>query len=271
MNKAVAVFPSASKALSTLDRLADEIEHAPTLDVVDAIANAAAGYQRQFKPVSDVADRAGEVWISAEAKIGIELAKLPKAKGTRGQFRGKPKGEGPSGVSIKATPDETPSIIDIGLTHKRATRAQKLAAMPVAERNWHIEQLKEAGKGVTPNAVLSAARKEKKAEKKTAIAAAVFSETGPFDVVVIDPPWPVIKIDRDERPNQAEFDYPIMTIDELAAFWPQTIAAHVKDDCHNVLLDHAEISARSARTRRKMGLPLCADDGVAQARWFPAA
>ena len=45
---------------------------------------------------------------------------------------------------------------------------------------------------------------------------AIFSETGPFDVVVIDPPWPMQKIDRDERPNQAEFDYPIMTIDELA-------------------------------------------------------
>jgi hypothetical protein len=30
--------------------------------------------------------------------------------------------------------------------------------MPVAERNWHIEQLKDAGKGVTPN-VLAASRK----------------------------------------------------------------------------------------------------------------
>jgi hypothetical protein len=44
-------------------------------------------------------------------------------------------------------------------TKKRASRAKKLAAMPVAERNCHIEQLKEAGKGVTPNAVLAASRK----------------------------------------------------------------------------------------------------------------
>jgi hypothetical protein len=36
---------------------------------------------------------------------------------------------------------------------------QETAAMPVAERNCHIEQLKEAGKGVTPNAVLAASRK----------------------------------------------------------------------------------------------------------------
>lgn len=221
-------FPSASKALLALDHLADEIEHAPSLEVADAIANAAAGYQRQFKPVSEVADRAGEVWITAEAKIGAEIAKLPKAKGTRG--KGRPK----LGVAITDMPkkDDTPSIIDIGLTHKRANRAKKLALMSVAERNGHIERLKEAGKGVTPAAVLAASRQEAKKEKREVALKAVFSATGPFDVVVIDPPWPMQKIDRDERPNQAEFDYDVMTIDELATFWPERIATHIKDDCH---------------------------------------
>jgi len=39
--------------------------------------------------------------------------------------------------------------------------------------------------------------------------------TGEYDVIVIDPPWPMKKIDRDVRPNQVEFDYPTMTEDEL--------------------------------------------------------
>jgi N6-adenosine-specific RNA methylase IME4 len=223
MTKAVAVLPSASKALAALDRLVDEIELAPSLDVADAIANAAAGYQRQFKPVREVADRAGEVWVIAEAKIGIELAKMPKAKG------GAPYQKRSTGSNM-APVDAT--LKEIGVDKKRATRAQKLASMPTTERTAHIEQLKAAGKGVTPNAVLAAARKEKKSEKREAALKAIFSETGPFDVVVIDPPWPMMKIDRDERPNQAEFDYPTMTVDELASFWPQTIAVHVKDDCH---------------------------------------
>lgn len=50
---------------------------------------------------------------------------------------------------------------------------------------------------------------------------------GPFDVVVIDPPWPMEKIERDVRPNQVAFDYPTMTEDELAE---EDLRA--ADDCH---------------------------------------
>lgn len=51
--------------------------------------------------------------------------------------------------------------------------------------------------------------------------------TGKFDVIVIDPPWPMQKIERDERPNQVALDYPTMTEGELADM--QMPAA---DDCH---------------------------------------
>ena len=39
---------------------------------------------------------------------------------------------------------------------------------------------------------------------------------GVYDVIVIDPPWPMQKIERDVRPNQSEFDYPTMQEEELA-------------------------------------------------------
>jgi N6-adenosine-specific RNA methylase IME4 len=39
---------------------------------------------------------------------------------------------------------------------------------------------------------------------------------GVFDVIVIDPPWKMKKIERDVAPNQVEFDYPTMSEDELA-------------------------------------------------------
>jgi N6-adenosine-specific RNA methylase IME4 len=38
---------------------------------------------------------------------------------------------------------------------------------------------------------------------------------GVYDAIVIDPPWPMTKIDRDVRPNQTAFDYPVMSIQEL--------------------------------------------------------
>ena len=33
---------------------------------------------------------------------------------------------------------------------------------------------------------------------------------GEFETIVIDPPWPMTKIERDARPNQAGFSYPTM-------------------------------------------------------------
>ena len=50
---------------------------------------------------------------------------------------------------------------------------------------------------------------------------------GQYDVIVIDPPWPMKKIERDVRPNQSEFDYPTMDEIELAG-----IKMPAADDCH---------------------------------------
>lgn len=51
--------------------------------------------------------------------------------------------------------------------------------------------------------------------------------SGVFDVIVIDPPWAMQKIERDVRPNQAEFDYPTMSEEELAG-----LDIPAADDCH---------------------------------------
>jgi N6-adenosine-specific RNA methylase IME4 len=41
---------------------------------------------------------------------------------------------------------------------------------------------------------------------------------GTFRAIVIDPPWPMPKIEREERPDQdSEIDYPTMSLGELAA------------------------------------------------------
>jgi N6-adenosine-specific RNA methylase IME4 len=50
---------------------------------------------------------------------------------------------------------------------------------------------------------------------------------GVFDVIVIDPPWQMKKIERDVAPNQVEFEYPTMTLDEIKA-----LEIPCADNCH---------------------------------------
>jgi N6-adenosine-specific RNA methylase IME4 len=51
-----------------------------------------------------------------------------------------------------------------------------------------------------------------------------------YRAIVIDPPWPVQKILRDERPNQDTFDYPTMTLEEIASLPIRDLADD--DGCH---------------------------------------
>jgi len=103
----------------------------------------------------------------------------------------------------------------------------RLHKMPQTMKNKVIAKF-DAGKA---DSLADAVREQKRAEAKanlesietkTAKAAA-----GVYDVIVIDPPWNMKKIERDERPNQSEFDYPTMTEEELTDF-PIPAA----DDCH---------------------------------------
>lgn len=50
---------------------------------------------------------------------------------------------------------------------------------------------------------------------------------GVYDVIVIDPPWQMKKIELDVAPNQVEWDYPTMTINEI-----KNLEIPYADDCH---------------------------------------
>jgi N6-adenosine-specific RNA methylase IME4 len=51
---------------------------------------------------------------------------------------------------------------------------------------------------------------------------------GLYDVVVIDPPWPMQKIERDVAPEQVGFDYPTMALDEIAGLpIPHAVDCHL--------------------------------------------
>jgi N6-adenosine-specific RNA methylase IME4 len=56
---------------------------------------------------------------------------------------------------------------------------------------------------------------------------------GRYRCIVIDPPWPMPKIERDVRPNQYEhLDYPTMTLEQLADEQWLPVRTLADDDCH---------------------------------------
>lgn len=56
---------------------------------------------------------------------------------------------------------------------------------------------------------------------------------GRYRCIVIDPPWPMPKIERDVRPNQYEnLDYPTMTLEQLADESWLPVRTLADEDCH---------------------------------------
>ncbi|MCD8207063.1 MAG: ParB N-terminal domain-containing protein [Bacteroidales bacterium] len=50
---------------------------------------------------------------------------------------------------------------------------------------------------------------------------------GVYDVIVIDPPWPMERIESDARPHAVAMDYPVMDVEEIKA-----MDIPAADDCH---------------------------------------
>jgi N6-adenosine-specific RNA methylase IME4 len=72
-------------------------------------------------------------------------------------------------------------------------------------------------------------REENEAARQAILSNPIKIPDGKYQTIVIDPPWDMKKIERDNRPEQYDFDYPTMKEEELKEFDLESFAA---DDCH---------------------------------------
>jgi len=97
---------------------------------------------------------------------------------------------------------QTKTASDLGISRPAVVKAIKIATA--------IEKYPELAKETGGQTIL---RQYK--QKEVGI---VQVPQGKYRTIVIDPPWPVEKILREERPNQYDLDYPTMSIEEIKAF-----------------------------------------------------
>jgi len=95
------------------------------------------------------------------------------------------------------------------------------------ERDLGGTDVPKIGTNVTPAERREAVLRE---QLRLAQTAAVVPDKR-YGTIVIDPPWPMKKIEREVRPNQVEFDYPTMDYEALRAFRVK-VALLASDNCH---------------------------------------
>lgn len=124
------------------------------------------------------------------------------------------------------SPGKTKTLPD-GITKATSHQAQTLASNPEKVERA-ISEAMEAEKIPTPDMVYKLIKKEE-AEARVEDIRNMRTDfpDGKYDVIVIDPPWPMEKIERDVRPNQHALDYPTMTEDQLSL-----LKIPAADDCH---------------------------------------
>ena len=86
----------------------------------------------------------------------------------------------------------------------------------------------DSGKLSTDAAFKKVKRTEKKEANKSLKKDVPIPQGKYYDVIVVDPPWPMQKIERDVAPNQvSELDYPTMDIEEI-----EQLEIPSADNCH---------------------------------------
>jgi N6-adenosine-specific RNA methylase IME4/ParB-like chromosome segregation protein Spo0J len=184
----------------------------------------------------DASQRAA-AWKKREQVEGSYEAELKRqaeaeAKKSYVEHVGRPKKHEKSSQIVDSILEPEPSRNERRTAAKRAqsagTNRQYMAEIDfIHEKKPELVDEILEGKVSVPAAVRDLRRVEYREKLEDIRSVEVKTAQGVYDVIVIDPPWPMQKIERDVRPNQSEFDYPTMTEEELAA-----LSVPMAEDCH---------------------------------------
>lgn len=189
------------QALSRIEAAKRELSQAKDLSQIKKVrdqAQAIKSYIKAQRGSLELMNDASELKLIAERRAGELLE-------ARGEMRGKP-----SKLSQRET------ISHLGIDRNESSRWQAEATIPEKQFQGYIKECRQENEEITQAGLLRKVRAERTAEARETAGKLVIPK-GKFHAIVIDPPWPIEKILREERPKQIELDYPVMTIEEIKA------------------------------------------------------
>jgi len=147
---------------------------------VVAMAEAVQVYTKRVGATRETMNEAAEFRLDAEKHLGEIMEKTPKAKGTRGQLRGRK----PSGASKTEAPeDDVPTLAESGIDWKLSSRAQLLASVPKELYKAEIEKGKAGD--LNPNKVVKTLREAAQKNKRDAKRKSAAKTVGKIDQRII--------------------------------------------------------------------------------------
>lgn len=188
-------------------------------------AEAVRHFLKQQNCTIEIQNYANVFCIEAQIKLGEMLKEMPKNEGVRLAGR-----DGFGTTKTEAPKGQPPTYAELNINYKDASRCQQMAE----SKKEIIKEMNRRQSETIQTPIIAARlvndvlKEVQKVERKDNRLAPL--PKNKYRTIVIDPPWPIEKITRDNRPNQSIIDYQTMTIDEIKLFPINDIA--YQDGCH---------------------------------------
>ena len=201
--------------LALCDRARYALEEAVTIpetkDVRDSLESAIEHAKRQRDITLETINYGAELKLRAERQLG---RLIPETVQRGGDQR-------PEAKSHDVT------LHQMGINNMQSSRWQLEATVPDEVFSKYVRETNDAGEEITSAGLQRVARQ---IQAPPVIDHKLAIPMGQYSCLVVDPPWPVVKIDRDERPLQGpHLDYPVMTLEEIEEL---NVGDLSFDNCH---------------------------------------
>ncbi len=224
-----------SANLAKYDAARKALAEARRVDEVKSIRDKAVAMQVYAKQAKDtqLIDHATDIRLRAEIRAGELLREMEKAKGARGQLRGKlagtrtGRGKAPAvSGGRKVIPPETVALKDLGITKTQSSRWQRLASLSPEEQQTKVARAKRIAVAACENdrEIIRAAKAELHKEKRNRREARE-RELGAkllalpdrkYGVILADPAWEFeVWSDKGLTNTSAANHYPTSGLEEI--------------------------------------------------------